>query len=155
MRIAQLIVPALACAMLALPVAADDLCPPDEVWAIVDGSSVFVHHDFAQFNCCPEMAYEISQDGWLIDIFETELLGVCFCECCFDLTHELRDLAPGTYTVRVWGAYGCQDVPCGEAEFTISQGTGSPVVETAMSGCGGWSGLIFADGFDSGDLSRW
>jgi hypothetical protein len=139
-------------------VPAQEPCPPDEVWVEVTGCGVLVHHDNALFNCCPTWEHEIVSSGSLIDIFEHEILAQCYCVCCFDLIHVLHGLAPGTYTVRVWGAYGCEDTPCGIVDFTVpGGGDGLLSSMTVASGCGGWGNLqlIFADGFESGDVSVW
>jgi hypothetical protein len=138
-------------------VAQAQLCEPDLVWAEIDGDQVTVHHENAEFNCCPIMEYQIVQNGSLIDIFEVEVEAQCFCDCCFDLMHAAVDLAPGPYTARVWGAYGCDPEPCGTVDFTIEEGQGSPQAFTLLSNCGGWTGeqVVFADGFERGNSSRW
>lgn len=139
---------------LSLPVHADGPCPPDEVWVEVEGSTALIHHDNALFNCCPEMEIEIVIEEAVIDVFENEILAQCYCVCCFDLTHELDNLAVGTYTVRVWGAYGCETQPCGTAELVVTEDVvDDPSISSAMSSCGGWP--LFADGFERGDLSAW
>ncbi|MCD4750857.1 MAG: hypothetical protein K8R59_15900 [Thermoanaerobaculales bacterium] len=141
-------------------VQAQDVCPPDVVWSEVGCRSVFVHHDLAEFNCCPTMDYQISQGGFTIDIFEIEVEPGCYCVCCFDLTHELTGLAPGIYTARVWGAYGCEDTPCGSTVFTVPEPPAAaqsakttPFMVSSMSDCGGWP--LFADDFESGSTSAW
>lgn len=134
-----------------------DECPPDRVWVEVTGDLVTVHHEDAEFNCCPVLEHHVVMSGAVIDIFEVELQGLCLCVCCFDLMHALVDLAPGTYTVRVWGAYGCDPDPCGSALFTVGDGQGFPSAFSMASGCGGWPGeqILFADGFERGNTSRW
>ena len=141
-------------------VQAQDLCPPDRVWSEVDGGSVFIHHDFAEFNCCPTMDYQITQDGFTINISEIEVEPGCFCVCCVDLTHELTGLTPGIYTAWVKGAYGCEHTPCGNTVFTVPQPPVAPLAAKAtpsmissMSDCGGWP--LFADDFESGSTSAW
>lgn len=153
MRMITIAVLVLMLTCFAGPAFGDDLCPPDEVWVEIDGDTALVHHESALFNCCPIMESEIVVDGWMIDIVENEVEALCWCECCFDLLHEVRDLTPGSYTVRVWGAYGCDEDPCGSAEFTIGAGGGVPSLVSAMSGCGGWA--LFVDGFESGDTTAW
>ena len=144
-------------AISALGVAWADECPPDVVWAEVVGDQVTVHHEQAEFNCCPVLEHTIVQDGNLIDIYEVEVEALCFCVCCFDLMHALVDLPPGTYTVRVWGAYGCDPNPCGTTQFTVLEGQGFPSTFSMASACGGWPGerVLFADGFERGNTSRW
>ncbi len=47
------------CAVLlasAAPASADFWCNgiPDAVWCEVDGATVLIHHDHAEYNCCPD-----------------------------------------------------------------------------------------------------
>jgi len=162
MRMPRLLLVGLVTAgVLGTPVAARAQgCPPDDVWAEVVGSSALIHHDDAEFNCCPIMEYEVIQNGPDIDIWEIEVIGQCFCICCFDLIHQLDGLAPGSYTVRVFGAYGCDPDPCGTTQLTIpvwsvctKELPDSVTLTSFMSGCGGWS--LFTDNFESGDTSAW
>ena len=132
-------------------------CDEDVFWAEVAGDQVTVHHQQAEFNCCPVFELDIVRDGFEIDIFETELESPCDCNCCFDFMHVLVDLEPGVYTARVWGAYGCDPDPCGEVSFFVGNGTNHPSAFSTVSDCGGWQSAeaLFADGFERGDSSRW
>jgi hypothetical protein len=83
-------------------VAQDPWCAgADEIFATVEDSVITVHHVAAAYNCCPDgFAYEVSVQGTLIDVTETEILTLpCPCLCCFNLTVDIAPIAPGTYTL--------------------------------------------------------
>jgi hypothetical protein len=155
MKSHRMLIAAVGLVVMTAPGVLAEECPPDEVWAEVDGSSVIVHHDNAELYCGAIRDNQITIDGFFITIVETDLPPFTMCLCCFDLEHEIQDLAPGTYTVEVWGAMGCQTTPCGTAVFTITAGTGAVALETVMSGCGGWQQLVFYDGFESSSCWGW
>jgi len=73
----------------------------DEIYATVADSVITVHHVAAAYNCCPDgFAYDVSVQGTLIDVTETEILTLpCLCVCCYNLTVEIAPVAPGTYTL--------------------------------------------------------
>lgn len=79
---------------------------PDQSCVIYeyDGAgNLFLDHINAAFNCCPDMLYaSIVIEPGLITITEEEDLasGGCDCICLFDMHFVIRNLAPGTYTVR-------------------------------------------------------
>ncbi len=82
--------------------------PPDQdcMEYQYDGQSVFLlKHVNAGFNCCPEIAADITIAGDLITIEEIEISGDCDCLCLFDLNYEIRDLQPGEYTITVIEPY--------------------------------------------------
>jgi hypothetical protein len=97
-----------------------DGTPPDQdcMEYQYDGQSLLLlKHVNAGFNCCPEIAADISIEDNLITIEEIELSGDCDCICLFDMDYEIRDLPPGEYTITVVEPY----VPEGEQvlEFTV------------------------------------
>jgi len=73
----------------------------DTVYAEVIESTITVHHDAAVYNCCPEpFQYDVSLQDGVIEIREVEVLeNPCFCICCFDLSVEIEDVAPGSHQV--------------------------------------------------------
>jgi len=109
----------------------------------VKDNVAYVHHDSAWFNCCPEMVFEIRQDGYTIDIFEEDLdIHPCDCMCDFDFTHEIEGLAPGSYVARVWennrfDTHGFR--LAGETSFIIPAKAGLYRTASARSECGGWT----------------
>lgn len=107
------------------------------VWSEVADDIAYVHHDDAYFNCCPEMVFEISQDGYTIDIFEQDTLPQCLCMCYYNFTHALKDLSPGTYTARVWESGSPNDdySLAGTTEFTIQAMVEGSKIYTQMSDC--------------------
>jgi hypothetical protein len=69
---------------------------------IYDGENVLMlKHINAGFNCCPEIAVNISINNHTIEIEEIEISGVCKCLCLFDINYEIKELNPGNYTIRV------------------------------------------------------
>jgi hypothetical protein len=68
-----------------------------------DGQSVLLlKHVNATFNCCPgELLANITIEHNLITIQENESLSECDCVCLYDLDYEIRNLAPGEYTICV------------------------------------------------------
>ena len=51
-------------------------CPPDDVWATVQGDTVTVHHDNAIFNCCMQFDSTVNQYGYTVDIEEAVHCGI-------------------------------------------------------------------------------
>ncbi len=82
--------------------------PPDQdcMEHQYDGEGVLLlKHVNAGFNCCPEIAADITIAGDIITIEEIEISGDCDCICLFDVNYEIRDLPPGEYTIRVIEPY--------------------------------------------------
>ena len=68
----------------------------DRIYAEVDGSTITVYHKATLYNCCPGgFEYGIDQQGFVIHVQEIEILPQCFCVCCFDLSVDIEDVAPG------------------------------------------------------------
>jgi len=113
-----------------------------KVYSEVKNDVAYVHHDSAWFNCCPEMVFEIRQDGYTIDIYEEDLdIHPCDCMCDFDFTHEIEGLAPGSYVARVWenNRFDTQGFRlAGETSFIIPAKVGLYRTTSARSECGGW-----------------
>jgi hypothetical protein len=97
-----------------------DATPPDQdcMEYEYDGESVLLlKHVNAGFNCCPEIAANITIEDNIITIEEIEISGDCDCLCLFDIDYEIRNLPPGEYTITAIEPY----VPGGEEilEFTV------------------------------------
>ena len=97
-----------------------DSTPPDQdcIEYQYDGEGVLLlKHVNAGFNCCPEIAADVTIEDNLITIEEIEISGDCDCICLFDMDYEIRDLPPGEYIIRVTEPY----VPGGEEvlEFAV------------------------------------
>ena len=78
--------------------------PSGETCALYDydGSTLFIDHIDAVFNCCQDkIDAAVSIEGDVITITESEDPpgGFCDCICLFDLTCMIRDLPPGIYTI--------------------------------------------------------
>lgn len=113
------------------------------VWSEVVENVAYVHHDKAEFNCCPDMAFERNQDGKVIDIYELDQCTMpCLCDCEFDFTHKFKGLEPGSYTVNVWESGKCDGKYslAGATGFKIEAQIGDSEKSSLMSECGGWSG---------------
>jgi len=113
------------------------------VWSEVKESVAYVHHDDADFNCCPDMVYEIKENVASVAIYEKDqCTNPCDCDCVFDLTHKLEGLEPGTYTANVWEA-SCNDnyTLAGTTEFVIPEKLAKVANSSLMSECGGWPGI--------------
>ena len=85
-----------------------DSTPPDQdcIEYQYDGESVLqLKHVNAGFNCCPEIAANITIEDNTITIEEIEISGECYCLCLFDIDYEITNLPPGEYTIRVNGLY--------------------------------------------------
>ena len=87
-------------------------------------------HQNAGFNCCPEIAINITIINRTITIKEIELTGLCNCLCLFDLDYQIIDLPPATYTITVEEPYILPEDQ--KLEFTINvanSSTGSYCIE--------------------------
>jgi hypothetical protein len=113
-------------------------CDPDVVTAGVDGSTITVFHDNAEWNCCAWIQFALVENGEMLDLYETEMGNFCWCTCCFDLIATIEDVAPGTYLVRTIDAEGGQVL--GQVWVTVE---GPGATKAALGGsqqspCGGW-----------------
>jgi hypothetical protein len=62
-------------------------------------------HQNAGFNCCPEIAANITIINRTITIKEIEISGLCNCLCLFDLDYRIINLPPSTYIITVEEPY--------------------------------------------------
>ena len=79
--------------------------PPcaDQIFALVDGTTVTFHHKGAVYNCCVEpFEYAVGLSGSDITVTETEVLqyGGCDCWCCYDTQVQVIEVPPGSYDVQ-------------------------------------------------------
>lgn len=108
------------------------------VWSEVKDDIAYVHHDSAEFNCCPEMAYETRVEDCNVDIFERDTAGACACMCIFDFIHKLEGLEPGTYHARVWESPYGDYFLAGTTDFTIQAKVTPYDAKNLQSACGRW-----------------
>ncbi|UCF79046.1 MAG: hypothetical protein JSW03_01950 [Candidatus Eiseniibacteriota bacterium] len=106
------------------------------------GSTIVVHHDQAEWNCCAEIEFELSASQDTLNLYEFETfgeMGPCLCLCCFDLTTTIEDVPPGDYLVRVLN--GLSGELFGEVWVTVTWGLMGEISlgGTAQSPCGGWT----------------
>ena len=76
--------------------------------SVSDGIITVLHHNTV-YNCCPDhFEYAIGQQGMLITVVETEVLGgiACPCLCCFDIPVQIGPVPPGQYRIEFsWHDY--------------------------------------------------
>lgn len=98
-----------------------DGAPPDKdcIEYMYNGERVLLlKHINAGFNCCPvEILADISIEGNIITIEESEAESACDCLCLFDLDYEIKNLQPGEYTIRIIEPYTTGDDE--KLEFTV------------------------------------
>jgi hypothetical protein len=83
------------------PAAAQSPLCDDFIYAVVDEGNLALHHQGAEYNCCPiGFTYDFSFEGETLRVTESEILPEpCDCNCCFDLVARLADVPPGQYSV--------------------------------------------------------
>ncbi len=65
-----------------------------------------LNHINAAFNCCPDEIYcQIEIVGDTIHIYELEETSACDCNCLYDITEQLNNVLPGTYTIQYHEPY--------------------------------------------------
>lgn len=74
-------------------------------WSYDGQRTLTLQHLNTAFNCCPEYDVTFSVRQHALEISEREITGSCGCLCLFDLTYEVTDLPPGTYTVTIEQEY--------------------------------------------------
>jgi hypothetical protein len=113
----------------------------DSVRAEVDGSTLDIFHDQAEWNCCATIVFELLAEGNTFNLYEFETfeMGPCNCICCFDLSTSIVDVAPGDYLVRVLSGHTGEVFA--EIWVTVEEGqSGVPSLGgVAQSPCGGWT----------------
>jgi len=89
--------------------AAADTIPPDQscIEYNFDGEGFLsLKHYNAGFNCCPgEITVDVSLEGNILTLTESEEMAECDCSCLFDLDIGVYFLEPGQYTIRVVEPY--------------------------------------------------
>ncbi len=93
-------------------------------YAYYEGNILLLKHINAGFNCCPDIDVDIVIENSTIIINEVEIEGLCDCLCLFDLDYEIKNLEPGTYTIKVIEPYLQEgDAPL---EFTVDLALPAP-----------------------------
>jgi hypothetical protein len=78
-----------------------------EYKAIADGY-LHIKHVNAVFNCCPDtIKADVSMEGNIITVDESEANPICDCICDYDLEYRLGPLAPNKEYILIFsrGAY--------------------------------------------------
>ncbi|MBN2381340.1 hypothetical protein JXQ70_00520 [bacterium] len=71
-----------------------------------NGNVLQLRHLNAGFNCCPaQINAEVTLEGPILTISESESEQGCHCLCLYDLDYTIQGLGPGIYTVRVVEPY--------------------------------------------------
>jgi hypothetical protein len=77
-----------------------DMSCVDWQYSVADGV-LSLKHINAAFNCCPgQITAGISISNDTITIVEREEQSMCDCSCLYDLEFEIRNLPPGSCTIR-------------------------------------------------------
>lgn len=118
-----MLLPLLA-ALFVPSLAAQNLCPADEMAVATSADTVYVTHWNAERNCCLELAMEFSADPSTIDFFEGSMGESCRCDCCFDLHYYACGFPNGHYTVRLWNGDGTELY--GSSEIDLQGDSSSP-----------------------------
>ena len=130
--------------LLCTPLAANaQWCDPDEVIAQAEGGTIIVNHNNAEWNCCSYTDFLLVENGYMLDLYETEVLAPgCWCTCCFDLIATIEDVEPGDYLVRCIDAVTLEVF--GEDWVTVegSGGTRASLGGSWQSPCGGWASAV-------------
>lgn len=79
---------------------------PDNIIITVSGNDITVLHADAFYNCCLTITTEVVQEGYAINLYESESGDPCYCMCYYDLETTIYDLEAGTYTISVYNANG-------------------------------------------------
>lgn len=132
-------------------------CSVDRIHAVVAEDTVTVFHDAAAYNCCMDsVTYSVAQTSGRIEIVETErLTNFCTCLCCFDLSVQVEDVAPGTYAlVLSWHDDETgQDEVWSEEIIVLGGGQGHAfVASSSSSGCLPMPGVSAGAG---GEVADW
>ena len=98
----------------------DDIPPTQDCldWSYDGYGTLTIEHINAGFNCCPVILADIEVVGNNITITQIDSLdmGGCSCLCLFDLTYEITNLDPGTYTISVFEPY----LPYDDSEMEVT-----------------------------------
>ena len=81
----------------------------DALSSSVDGDTVTITHEDARYNCAEKVKLDATVAGGAIQVTETITNPddpKARCMCNYDLSIEIKGLAPGTYTVSVTDAAG-------------------------------------------------
>jgi hypothetical protein len=104
-------------------------CGEDEIGLTVAPNTLYVVHENAAYNCCPDdIVISLSAEGDVLRLTEEEILtDPCYCICCYEVTATIVDLAPGPYTVEFWWYdYDTHDYRCYVEEIVIPGGGPQP-----------------------------
>ena len=97
-------------------------CGDDEIELVVEGSTLYVFHRNATYNCCPdEIVISLAVEGNQLLLTEEEILSnPCWCICCYNLEATVVNLAPGTYTVQFcWFDYEAFELTCHTEDILV------------------------------------
>ena len=70
-----------------------------------ENNTLLLTHVNAGFNCCTDPAADITIEGNVMTITESESGEYCDCLCLVDLGLKITDLPPGEYTIKVVEMY--------------------------------------------------
>lgn len=97
-------------------------CEDEGISARVEGTSIYVTHFNATYNCCPD-DIKVTLFGGVkrLMLNEEEILTIpCKCLCCYNVETEVAGVEPGKYTVIVcWDDYETQKRFCRRIKVVV------------------------------------
>jgi hypothetical protein len=97
-------------------------CEPEGISARVEGSSIYLTHSNATYNCCPDdIKVTLFVIGNRLILGEKEILTTpCDCICCYNVETEIAGVEPGKYIVLVcWDDYETHRKLCRRVKVAI------------------------------------
>ncbi|GEM_PF-809680 len=94
----------------------------DSIYATVQGDTATIWHTQTHRNCGSLFYMDVELSGNHLTVTEVDTGLIAFCTCYFDLSVTIGPLAPGNYTVDVFGTDTLYGIYWGSTTFTIPAG---------------------------------
>jgi hypothetical protein len=95
----------------------------DSIYATVQGDTATIWHIQTHRNCGSRFYMDVQLSGYHLTVTEVDTGFIAFCTCYFDLSVTIGPLAPGNYTVDVFGTDTLYGIYWGSTTFTIPGGS--------------------------------
>lgn len=79
--------------------------PPESVDVEASGTTVFISH-YLKHECCLSILGRFEESGNLLRVYEEESGVPCGCTCDYRVNTTLLNIAPGNYTIELYGIPG-------------------------------------------------